>query len=88
MALPPIDACSNGEFQLGFGTNMSFQPASDIRSPPDSRKRTVQHDKGQGHNEETFIQPEPPKKHKAMHSTNVSSRLLKLSLSLSYVSLN
>ena len=77
MALPPVDACSNGDFQLEFGTNMNFQPTSDIRSPPDSRKRMTQHDKGQarGH-EETFLQPEPPKKHKATHSTNV--RIFKL----------
>ena len=73
MALPPLDTCTNGEFQLGFGTNMNFQPASDNLSPPASRKRTVQHDKGQGHSEEMFVQPEPPKKHKAMHSANVSS---------------
>ena len=73
MALKPTDACSSGDLQLGFGTNMNFQPASEMHSPPDSRKRTAQHDKGSARNEEMFVQPEPPKKHKGVHSTHVRS---------------
>lgn len=73
MASKPQDACSNGDFQLGFAANMNFQPASEMLSPPDSRKRTAQHDKGPTRNEETFVQPEPPKKHKGVHSTHVRS---------------
>lgn len=72
MASKPLDDCNNGDFQLGFGANMSFQPASEIPSPADSRKRMAQHDKGPARNEETFVQPEPPKKHKGAHSTHVS----------------
>ena len=71
MSSKPLDACSNDDFQLGFGANMSFEPTSEILSPADSRKRTVQHDKGPGRNEETFVQPEPPKKHKGTHPTHV-----------------
>ena len=67
MSSKPLD----GDFQLGFGANMSFEPASEILSPADSRKRTVQHDKGAVRNEETFVQPEPPKKHKGIHPTHV-----------------
>lgn len=72
MALKPEDACSSSEFQLDFGTNMSFQQAAGNRSPPEPRKRTAQHDnKGHPRNGEAFIQPGPPKKHKGMHSTHV-----------------
>ncbi|KAJ7380226.1 Testis-expressed sequence 12 protein [Desmophyllum pertusum] len=55
---------------------MNFQPASEMLSPPDSRKRTAQHDKGPTatRNEETFVQPEPPKKHKGVHSTHVAGQ--------------
>ncbi|XP_078376407.1 uncharacterized protein LOC144659778 [Oculina patagonica] len=74
MALKPLDACSNGDFQLGFEANMNFQPASEMLSPPDSRKRTAQHDKGPARNEETFVQPEPPKKHKGVHSTHMGGQ--------------
>ena len=71
MSSKPLDACSNGDFQLGFGENISFEPAGEILSPADSRKRTVQHDKGPARNEETFVQPEPPKKHKGTHPAHV-----------------
>ena len=73
MALQPIEAAGSGDFQLGFGSNVNFQTASEIRSPPrDSRKRSAQHDKGQSRgSEEKFVEPELPKKHKTGHSTNV-----------------
>lgn len=72
MALQPIEAVSNGDFQLGFGSNVNFQTTSEIRSPPDSRKRSAQQDKGQARSgEEKFVQPELPKKHKTGHSTHV-----------------
>lgn len=72
MSSKTLDGCSNGDFQLGFGTNMSFEPADEILSPADCRKRTAQHDKGPARNEETFVQPETPKKHKGAHPTHVS----------------
>lgn len=71
MALKPEDACSSSEFQLDFGTNMSFQQATGNRSPQEPQKRAAQHDKGHPRNGEAFIQPGPPKKHKGMPSTHV-----------------
>lgn len=76
MALQSPESCSNGDFQLGFGASINFKPAfeREVHSPPDSRKRMAQHDKGPAESiEETFVQPEPPKKHKATFSTNVST---------------
>ena len=74
MALQSQETCSKGDFQLGFGANINFKPAIEVHSPPDSRKRMAQHDKGPAESiEETFVQPEPPKKHKATLSTNVST---------------
>lgn len=75
MALQSAESCSNGDFQLGFGASINFKPAFEleVHSPPDSRKRMAQHDKGPAESiEETFVQPEPPKKHKATFSTNVT----------------
>ncbi|XP_068670964.1 uncharacterized protein [Montipora foliosa] len=68
MALQSQDTGNNE-----FGANMNFKPVNEIHSPPDSRKRTSQHEKGQVHGtEEPFVQPEPPKKHKATLPTNLT----------------
>ena len=67
-----VDSCDPGEFHLGFGTDLAFQSAKENLNPPDSRKRIVQNDKDQPCVEETFVQPDPPKKHKGSHSTQVS----------------
>lgn len=68
----PKNSCSKDDFQL-FGTNMNFQPSNDIPNPPDSRKKAVQHDKVAPRYEESFVQPEPPKKQKVIHPSHVSS---------------
>lgn len=76
MALQSQGNCGNGDFQLGFSANINFKPTVEVQSPPDSRKRMAQHDKGPTESiEETFVQPEPPKKHKPTFSTNVSLSL-------------
>ncbi|XP_022788754.1 uncharacterized protein LOC111328557 [Stylophora pistillata] len=67
----PKNSCSKDDFQL-FGTNMNFQPTNDIPNPPDSRKKAVQHDKVAPRYEESFVQPEPPKKQKVIHPSHVA----------------
>ena len=67
----PMNSGSKDDFQL-FGANMNFTTSNDSSNPPDSRKRAAQHDKGVPRHEESFVQPEPPKKQKVILPTHVS----------------
>lgn len=67
----PMNSGSKDDFQL-FGENMNFTTSNDSSNSPDSRKRAAQHDKGVPRHEESFVQPEPPKKQKVILPTHVS----------------
>lgn len=67
----PMNSGSKDDFQL-FGENMNFATSNDSSNPPDSRKRAAQHDKGVPRHEESFVQPEPPKKQKVILPTHVA----------------